>query len=112
MEVRAIAKDTGISARKMRRLVDMVRGKRVDEALAILKFTPTPSARVVAKAVKSAAANAENNFQMSPGDLKIIRIMADEARTMKRFRPRARGRAAPILKRSSHITVVVTEEGA
>lgn len=112
MEVRAIAKDTGISARKMRRLVDMVRGKRVDEALAILKFTPTPSARVVAKTVKSAAANAENNFQMSPGDLKIIRIMADEARTMKRFRPRARGRAAPILKRSSHITVVVTEEGA
>ncbi len=112
MEVRAIAKDTGISPRKVRRLVDMVRGKRVDEALSILRFAPTPTARVVAKAVKSAAANAENNYQMSPGDLKIIRIMADEARTMKRFRPRARGRAAPILKRSSHITVVVTEEGA
>ncbi len=112
MEVRAIAKDTGISARKVRRLVDMVRGKRVDEALAILRFTPTPTARVVAKVVKSAAANAENNFQMSTADLKIIKIMADEARTMKRFRPRARGRAAPILKRSSHITVVVTEEGA
>lgn len=112
MEVRAIAKDTGISARKVRRLVDMVRGKRVDEALAILRFTPTPTARVVAKVVKSAAANAENNFQMSPDDLKIIKIMADEARTVKRFRPRARGRAAPILKRSSHITVVVTEEGA
>ena len=108
MEVRAIAKDTGISPRKVRRLVDMVRGKRVDEALAILKYTPTPTARLVAKAVKSAAANAENNFQMSPSELKIIRIMADEARTMKRFRPRARGRAAPILKRSSHITVVVT----
>lgn len=112
MEVRAIAKDTGISARKVRRLVDMVRGKRVDEALAILRFTPTPTARVVAKVVKSAAANAENNFQMSMADLKIIKIMADEARTMKRFRPRARGRAAPILKRSSHITVVVTEKGA
>jgi len=112
MEVRAIAKDTGISPRKVRRLVDMVRGKRVDEALAILKYTPTPTARLVAKAVKSAAANAENNFQMSPSELKIIRIMADEARTMKRFRPRARGRAAPILKRSSHITVVVTEGGA
>ena len=112
MEVRAIAKDTGISPRKVRRLVDMVRGKRVDEALSILRFAPTPTARVVAKAVKSAAANAENNYQMSPGDLKIIRIMADEARTMKRFRPRARGRATPILKRSSHITVVVTEEGA
>ena len=112
MEVTTIAKDTGISPRKVRRLVDMVRGKRVDEALAILRFAPTPTARVVAKAVKSAAANAENNFQMSPADLKIIRIMADEARTMKRFRPRARGRAAPILKRSSHITVVVTEEGS
>ena len=110
--MRAIAKDTGISPRKVRRLVDMVRGKRVDEALSILRFVPTPTARVVAKAVKSAAASAENNYQMSPGDLKIIRIMADEARTMKRFRPRARGRAAPILKRSSHITVVVTEEGA
>ena len=110
--MRAIAKDTGISPRKVRRLVDMVRGKRVDEALSILRFAPTPTARVVAKAVKSAAANAENNYQMSPGDLKIIRIMADEARTMKRFRPRARGRATPILKRSSHITVVVTEEGA
>ena len=112
MEVRAIAKDTGISARKVRRLVDMVRGKRVDEALAILRFTPTPTARVVAKVVKSAAANAENNFQMSPDDLKIIKIMADEARTMKRFRPRARGRAAPIVKRSSHITVVFTEAWA
>ncbi len=112
MEVRAIAKDTGISPRKVRRLVDMVRGKRVDEALAILKYAPTPTARLVAKVVKSAAANAENNFQMSPSELKIIRIMADEARTMKRFRPRARGRAAPILKRSSHITVVVTEGGA
>lgn len=112
MEVTTIAKDTGISPRKVRRLVDMVRGKRVDEALAILRFAPTPTARVVAKAVKSAAANAENNFQMSPADLKIIRIMADEARTMKRFRPRARGRAAPILKRSSHITVVVAEEGS
>jgi len=111
MEVRAIAKDDGISPRKVRRLVDMVRGKRVDEALAILKFASTPTARVVAKAVKSAAANAENNYQMSPADLKIIKITADKARTMKRFRPRARGRAAPLLKRSSHITVVVTEEG-
>ncbi len=111
MEVRAIAKDTGISPRKVRRLVDMVRGKRVDEALTILRFTPTPTARVVAKVVKSAAANAENNYQMSPADLKIVKIFADEARTMKRHRPRARGRANQILKRSSHITVIVSEEG-
>jgi large subunit ribosomal protein L22 len=111
MEVKAIAKDTGISPRKVRPLVDMVRGKRVEEALSLLKFSPTPTARVVAKVVKSAAANAENNFQMDPADLKIVGIFADEARTMKRFRPRARGRATPILKRSSHITVIVAEEG-
>ena len=109
MEVRAVAKDTGVSPRKVRLLVDMVRGKKVDEALTILRFAQTPTARVVAKVVKSAAANAENNFQMSP-ELKIISIFADEARTLKRYRPRARGRAGPILKRSSHITVIVAEQ--
>ena len=110
MEVRAIAKDTGISPSKVRPLVDMVRGKKVDEALTLLQFTPTPTARVVAKVVKSAVANAENNFQMEPADLRIVNIFAGEARTLKRFRPRARGRANRILKRSSHITVVVAEE--
>ena len=109
MEVRAVAKDTGISPRKVRLLVNMVRGKKVDEALTILRFTPTPTARVVAKVVKSAAANAENNFQMSPSDLKIISVFADGARSLKRFRPRARGRVGHILKRSSHITVIVDE---
>jgi len=110
MEVSAIAKDTGISARKIRPLVDMVRGKKVDEALTILRFTPTPNALVVAKAVKSAAANAENNFQMSPSDLKIVTIFADDAPTLKRHRPRSRARVSPILKRSSHITVIVAEQ--
>jgi len=109
MEVRAVAKDTGISPRKVRPLVDMVRGKKVDEALTMLRFAATPTARVVAKVVKSAAANAENNFQMSPSDLEIVTIFADEARTLKRYRPRARGRAGHILKRSSHITVIVAE---
>jgi len=109
MEVRAVAKDTGISPRKVRLLVDMVRGKKVDEALTILRFAPTPTARVVAKVVKSAAANADNNFQMSPSDLKIVTVFANEGRTLKRFRPRARGRANQILKRSSHITVIVAE---
>ncbi len=109
MEVRAVAKDTGISPRKVRLLVDMVRGKKVDEALIILRFAPTPTARVVAKVVKSAAANADNNFQMSPSDLKIVTIFVDGARSLKRFRPRARGRASPILKRSSHITIIVAE---
>ena len=110
MEVRAIAKDTGVSPRKVRPLVDMVRGKKVDEALAILRFTPTPTAQVVAKVVKSAVANAENNFQVSPSDLRIVKVFADEARTLKRYRPRARGRSSPILKRSSHITVIVAEQ--
>ncbi len=109
MEVKATAKDTGIPPRKVRLLVDMVRGKKVDEALILLRFAPTPTARVVAKVVKSAAASAENNYQMIPSDLKIVRIFADEARTLKRFRPRSRGRVSPILKRSSHITVVVAE---
>ncbi len=112
MEVKAVAKAIRVSPRKVRRLVDMVRGKTVDEALTILRFTPTPTARIVAKVVKSAAANAENNFQMSLSDLKITTIFADEARTMKRFRPRSRGRVSPILKRSSHITVIVAgQEG-
>ena len=110
MEVRAIAKDTGISADKIRPLADMVRGKKVDEALTMLKFTPTPNSRIIAKTVKSAAANAENNFQMVPSDLKIVKVFVDEARTMKRFRPRARGRASRILKRSSHITVIIAEQ--
>jgi large subunit ribosomal protein L22 len=109
MEVRAVSKDTGVSPRKMRLLVNMVKGKRVDDALNILRFAPTPNARIVAKTIKSAAANAENNYQLTPTDLKIVKITADEARMLKRFRPRARGRANEILKRSSHITVVVSE---
>jgi len=104
-----MAKNTGISPSKVRLYVDMVRGKKVDEALAVLKFAPSPIARVVAKVVKSAAANAENTFQMDPADLRVVRIFADEAPRLKRYRPRARGRASPILKRSSHITVVVAE---
>ena len=111
MEVRAIAKDTGISPRKVRLLIDMVRGKTVDEALALLKFTPSPTAGVVAKAIKSAAANAESVFEMSPSNLKIVKIFADEAPSLKRYRPRARGRVSHILKRSSHITVIVAEQG-
>ena len=111
MEVRAVVKYTGIPVKKVRPLVNMVRGKKVDEALTLLRFTPTPKAKVVAKLVKSAAANAENNFQMDPADLKIVSIFADEAPAMRRYRPRSRGRVSPIRKRSSHITVIVAEEG-
>ena len=112
MEVRAVTKDTGIAPRKVRLLLDMIRGKKVDEALTMLRFTKTPSARVVAKTVKSAVANAENNFQMSPADLKIVKIFADEAPTLKRYRARSRGQASHILKRSSHITIIISEQEA
>lgn len=108
--MKAVAKDTGIPASKVRPLADMVRGKKVDEALILLKFTPTPKAKVVAKVVRSAAANAENNFQIDPADLKVVSIYVDEARSMRRFRPRSRGRVSPIRKHSSHITVIVAEQ--
>ena len=91
-------------------MVDMVRGLKVDEALNLLKYTPTPKAKVIAKIVKSAAANAENNFQMEPANLKVIKIYVDEARSMRRFKARSRGRASPIRKNSSHITVIVAEQ--
>lgn len=110
MKVRAIAKDIRVSPQKVKLVVDLVRGKKVDEALSILRFTPTPAAKAVAKAIKSASANAENNFQMVPSDLKITDIYANEGRTLKRFRPQARGRVSPILKRSTHINVFVAEE--
>jgi len=110
MEVRATAKYIRISPRKLRLIVDVVRGKKVDEALTILMFLPSPSARTVAKAVKSAASNAENNYEMTPADLRIVGIFVDEGRTLKRFRAGPRGRVKPLLKRSSHITVVVREE--
>ncbi len=96
----------------MRLVVDLVRGKKVDEALALLRFTPTPRAKAVAKAIKSAAANAENNFQLTPGDLRIVKISADDARVAKRFRARSRGQASPVKKRFSHVTVVVSEQEA
>jgi len=110
MEIRAVTKNTGISVRKIRLIVDMVRGKKVEEALTILKFVPTPHARVVSKVVKSAAANAENNHQLAISDLRIASIYADGGPMMKRYRARSRGMASPILKRSSHITVIVTEQ--
>ncbi|MDH4068195.1 MAG: 50S ribosomal protein L22 [Dehalococcoidia bacterium] len=110
MKVKAVANDVGISPQKVRLVVNMIRGKRVDEALTILRFMPTPTAKAVAKVIKSAVANAENNFQMSPAELRITDIFADKGHTLKRFRPQSRGRISPILKRSSNITVLVTEE--
>ncbi|MFA4835423.1 MAG: 50S ribosomal protein L22 [Dehalococcoidia bacterium] len=109
MEVKATAKGIRLSPYKARRIVDGVRGKKVDEALAILKFMPSPNARTVSRVVKSAAANAENNFQMSPSDLRIVRAFVGEGLTMKRIRFKGRGRVSPVLKRMCHITIVVEE---
>lgn len=111
LQVQAIERNIRMSAQKVRLVLDVVRGKPVPEALAILEFLPQRAARPVAKAVKSAAANAENNFNMETDDLVVLRAAADEGRTLKRWRPRARGRANQILKRSSHITVIVAEKG-
>ena len=112
MEFKSVAKNTGISARKMRLLVDMVRGMPVDRALSALRFAPSPNARIVAKVVKTAAADAESNYQIPSSALKVVTIFADEAPTLKRYRASARRRASPILKRSSHITVIVGEQEA
>ncbi len=110
MEVRAVAKNVGVSPLKVRRVIDLVRGRKAEEAVSMLRYLPSPMARAVTKVVQSAMANAENNYQIAPGDLRIVRIFADEGPRMKRIRSAARGRAAPILRRSSHITVVVAEE--
>lgn len=109
-EVRAIAREIGASPKRLKPIVDLVRGKPVDEALDTLNLLPSPWAKTVAKVVKSAAANAENNLLMDPDNLVIVSIVADGARSLKRFRPRARGRMGRITKRSSHITVVVDQE--
>ncbi len=111
MKVIAVAKDVGISPRKVRLAINAVKGKKVDEALTILRFLSAPTGKALAKVIKSAVANAENNFEMSPSALRIVDIFANQGHTLKRFRPQARGRISPILKRSSHITVFVAEEG-
>lgn len=111
MEVRASAKNVRRSPQKVRLVVDVVRGRTVNEALALLQFMPQGAARDVYKVIKSAAANAENNFELDVNDLYVHRIFVDEGPTLKRFRARAHGRVAPRLKRSSHITAVVEERG-
>ncbi len=109
MEARAQARFVRIAPRKARAVVDLVRNKNVNEALSILLYTPNRAAKVVAKVVQSAAANAENNQEMNRSGLYVDRIFVDEGPTMKRVQPRARGRRFMIRKRSSHITVIVKE---
>lgn len=109
MEAKASLKMVRTSARKVRLVCDAVRGKPVAEALAMLRFLPQGSAPQLAKMIESAAANAENNYQMSRGDLYVKTIFADEGPTFKRFLPRARGRADRRLTRTSHVTVIVDD---
>ena len=110
MEAKAIAKYVCVSPRKAGQICSLVRGKNVDEALAILKFTPRGAAADIAKVVKSAKANAENNHEMNAENLYIESIVANQGPTIKRFMPRAQGRATMIRKRTSHIEVVVKEK--
>jgi large subunit ribosomal protein L22 len=108
--VRAVAKSLGTSQKRLKPILDLVRGQRVEDALNSLSLLPSPWAKTVAKIVASAAANAENNMLMNRDNLRIVRISADNAKSVKRFRPRARGRIGPIIKRSSHVIVEVDED--
>ncbi len=112
MEVRATTKNLGVSARKVRLILERLPGLSVDQSLALLRYLQSPHARSVSKTVLSAASNAENNFDMDVDDLVVKRAYADEGRTMRRFKARSRGRASPILKRSAHITIILDERGA
>jgi large subunit ribosomal protein L22 len=109
VETKAVARYIRISARKARLVVDTVRGKDLYEAEQILDFSDRAAARVVAKVLRSAAANAENNNGLSPDSLFVSKIYVDEGPTLKRFRPRAMGRATRINKRTCHITVILDE---
>ena len=103
----AVARHVGISASKARRVIDLVRGKSVQEARAILLWAPQSASEPVAKAIASSAAHAPNNNGLDPTTLVVATIHADEGPTAKRIRPRAQGRAFRIRKRTSHITVIV-----
>lgn len=109
MEAKAQARYVRLAPRKARAVVDLIKDKDLDEALSILRYTPRGAAAAVTKVVKSAAANAEHNYEMNRGALYIDQAYVDEGPTLKRVQPRARGRRFLILKRTSHITVVVKE---
>jgi large subunit ribosomal protein L22 len=112
MRVSATAKYLRGSTRKADLVVRAIRGRRAEEAAAILRFMPQGAAKDVAKVLKSATANAENNFDLSPDDLFVKAAIADEGPTIKRFRPRAQGRAFPIHKPMTHVTIVVESREA
>ncbi len=110
MEAKAVAKYVRMSPSKIKPVADLVRGKDLNEALNILKFTPGKGSEIIEKVVKSAAANAENNMDLNPDDLYVAEIYANQGPTMKRWRAGAQGRASMILKRSSHVGVTLKEK--
>lgn len=111
MAASATMTNTGYSVKKVKRILDLVRGRTVDEALSILEFMQSPIAAKVAKVVKSASANAENDsVSGDPSNMRIVETYANMAPKLLRFRARARGRGTRIIRRNSHITVVIDEE--
>ena len=110
LEARATLKYARISARKVKIVADLIRGKNIDEALAIVKFTPKASSEIIEKLLKSAIANAENNHGMSHDKLYVAEIFANQGPTLKRIRPAAKGSAVRIRKRTSHITIVLRDD--
>lgn len=109
-QAKAVAKSVRIAPRKVRLVIDLIRGKDVDQAVAILRHTQRGASSVVEKVLNSAIANAEHNYELDPENLIVSEVYVGEGATLKRFRPRAQGRASSINKRTSHVTVVVTEK--
>ena len=109
LEATATLRFARISARKVKIVADLIRGKKADEALAIIKFTPKASSEILEKLLKSAIANAENNHGMNRGNLVVSEIYANQGPTMKRIRPAAKGSAVRLRKRTSHITIKLRE---
>ena len=109
MRVTATAKYIRVSPRKVRLITNLIAGKPVEEAAAILRFLPNAAAKDVAKVLKSATANAENNYNLSADELRVESAVADEGPTLTRGRPRVQGRYFQVLKRTSHITVAVAD---
>lgn len=109
-QAKAVAKQVRIAPRKARLVVDLIRGKEIGEAIAILRHTQRGASPIVEKVLHSAVANAEHNYEMDTDNLVVSEAFVDEGVTLKRFRPRAQGRASAINKRASHITIVVSEK--
>ena len=109
--VRASSRYVRIAPRKARLIADQVRGLQIDRARALLQFSPRAAAQDIGKLIESAAANAENNHDLVADEMRVAEITVDEGPTLRRFRPRALGRATPINKRTSHIAVALSPEG-